>query len=102
MKRLVSPTLTFLLAMCLLWPAFSQDPEEEPRHLPDGRLQSDAILEADYQKNIEDLDRIVKLTEEVKSELEKNDWYVLSIGSLKKMKEVEDLSKKVRSRMKRR
>ena len=45
---------------------------------------------------------MVKLTEEVKMDLEKNDRFVLSLDSLKKLREVEDLSKKVRDRMKRR
>jgi hypothetical protein len=101
MKRLLSPILTLLAATAIVWPVLSQTGDPEPR-LPNGRSQYDAILQEDYQKNLQDLNRMVKLTEEVKIDLEKNDRFVLSIDSLKKLREVEDLSKKVRGRMKRR
>jgi len=102
MRRLLSPILAILLAAAVLWPALSQKRDEEGPRLPNGRSQFDAILQDDHEKNLADLNRIVKLVEEVKIDMEKNDRFVLSIAALKKLQEVEELSKKVRDRMKRR
>jgi hypothetical protein len=75
-------------------------PKREPR-LPDGRLQSEAILKADYQQNLKDLDEMTGLIEAIKKDLEQNTHHVLSIKSLKQLEEIERLSRRVRSRIKR-
>ena len=41
-----------------------------------------------------------KLADELKLALEKNDRYVLSIGTLKKTEEIERLAKRIRDRLK--
>lgn len=75
--------------------------EQEPTRLPSGKLQSDEILKADFEQNLKEVKQMQKLLEEVRSDMEKNDRYVLSMGNLKKLEEVEKLSKQVRGRMKR-
>jgi hypothetical protein len=69
--------------------------------LPNGRLQRDAILKADYERNLDDAAELSKLADEVKISLEKNTQYVLSIDDMKKLQQIEKLAKKIRSRMKR-
>lgn len=69
--------------------------------LPDGRSQKEAILKADHEKSLEDADELMKLSEELKIDLEKNDRHVLSIPTLKKLDEMEKLVKRIRGRMKR-
>lgn len=72
-----------------------------PARLPDGRLQSEEILKADHARNLKDADELMRLSEELKLELEKNDRHVLSVGMLKKTEEIERIAKRMRNRLKR-
>jgi hypothetical protein len=72
----------------------------EPR-LPDGRSQKEEILKADHAKSLDDASELMKLSEELKIDLEKNDRHVLSVATLKKLDEMEKLVKRIRGRMKR-
>jgi hypothetical protein len=74
---------------------------EEPKKLPDGRLQSEAILKEDYEKNLKDLEQMRSLTGEIEEELKKNDRHVLSLKALKNLEEIEKVSRRIRQRMKR-
>lgn len=97
MTRLI--VLIFLLALLL----GAQKPAVEPEvpRLPDGRSQSEAILKEEHAKSLKDAAEILKLAEELKMELEKNDRHVLSVGALKKTDEIEKLVKRIRGRMRR-
>jgi hypothetical protein len=77
------------------------DTREKERRMPDGRLQSEALLKADHESNLKDLDQMKKLMDAVRADLEKNDRHVLSIQSLKHLEEIEKLSRKIRDRMRR-
>jgi predicted RND superfamily exporter protein len=81
----------------------AQKPATEPemRRLPDGRSQAEAIVKEDHERSLKDAAELVKLAEELKEELEKNDRHVISVGSIKKTEEIEKLAKRIRSRMKR-
>ncbi len=76
------------------------DQNEGPR-LPNGKLQRDEILKAEYEQNLKDAARLVELAEELQQELEKNDRFVLSMSSVKKTDDIEKLVKKIRSRLRR-
>ena len=78
----------------------SRQAEPDPK-LPDGRSQKEAILKADHAKSLEDAGELMKLSENLKIDLEKNDRHVLSVGTLKKLDEMEKLVKRIRGRMKR-
>src|SRR5689334_3431629 len=91
-----------LLFVLLLGLAFGQLPKrEEPVRLPSGKLQSDEIIKADHEKSLKDAGELLKLAEDLKIELEKNDAHVLSVGAVKKTEEIEKLAKRIRQRMKR-
>lgn len=81
-------------------PKIKKPEDEEGPRLPSGKLQRDAIIEHDHKKNLEDLREIQKLTEELLEEMEANTGYVFSVGSLKKMEQLEKLSKQVKNRFK--
>ena len=68
---------------------------------PDGRNRTEMILKADHEASLKDLETVRKLVEEVKIDMEKNDRHVLSVGTLKKLDEIEKLTKRIRGRMKR-
>ena len=96
------PACCLLLALALL----SQEPKpriDDPTtvRLPDGKLQSEEILKAEHKRSIKDADELMRLSQEVRRELEEHEHHVLSIGLLKKLDEIEKLSKKLRTRLKR-
>ena len=68
---------------------------------PDGRNRTEMILKADHEASIKDVDTMRKLIEDVKIDMEKNDRHILSVATLKKLDEIEKLTKKIRGRMKR-
>jgi hypothetical protein len=78
-------------------------PEAGPRDpkLPDGTSQREAILKADHAKSLKDADELLRLTTDLKEDLEKNDRHVLSVATLKKLDDIEKLTKRIRGRMKR-
>ena len=91
-----------LLALLLL----AQDQRPKPDdpttvRLPDGKLQSEEILKAEHRRSLKEADELIRLTQEVRRELEEHEHHVLSLGLLKKLEEIEKLSKKLRTRLKR-
>lgn len=72
---------------------------ERPVRLPNGKLQRDEIAKAEYQKSLEDCKQLIKVAEDLKAEMEKNEQYVLSVSSIKKTEEIEKLAKRIRGRM---
>ena len=75
--------------------------EEQPKRLPDGTLQSEAILKAEHKRMLSDVSSIVDLCKEIETELEKNQHHVLSLGMIKKLDEIEKIAKRMRSRIRR-
>jgi hypothetical protein len=73
-------------------------PPEETR-LPNGKLQSDEILKAEYEANVKDAAELADLATQLKLDLEKNDRFVLSMATLKKTDDIEKLAKRIRSRL---
>lgn len=82
-------------------PPFSDRDKEKAPRLPDGTLQSEAILKAEYKQLLEDSIKLQSLGKEIEEELQKNQHHVLSLGILKKLDEVEKVSKRMRGRYKR-
>ena len=101
--------IAFIL-LCALGSPAQQNPGQPPRpaeiqpsediRLPNGKLQRDEILKAEYQKSLDDARELSRLADDLKLELEKNDRYVLSIATLKKTEEIEKLAKRIRDRLK--
>jgi hypothetical protein len=79
---------------------FPPEPPDDVR-LPNGKLQREEILKADYQKNLEDARALSKLADELKVDLERSDYNVLSVGTLKKTEDIDRLAKHIRDRLKR-
>ena len=80
-------------------PRLGEEPAEDAR-LPNGKLQRDEILKAEFQKSLDDARELSKLADELKTDLEKNDRYVLSIATLKKTEDIEKLAKRIHDRLK--
>ena len=103
------PIRMAVLAPCLLLGIFAQPPDRpvppETRapeaRLPNGKLQRDEILKAEYEKSLQDAAELIKLSEDLKADLEKNTAFVVSIPTIKKTEEIEKLAKRIRARLKR-
>jgi len=78
---------------------FPPDTPEDVR-LPNGKLQREEILKADFQKNLEDARELSKLADELKANLEKSDYNVLAIGTLKKTEDIDRIARRIRDRLK--
>jgi hypothetical protein len=76
------------------------EPGDEVR-LPNGRVQRDEILKMDFQKTLEDARALSKLADELKGDLEKSDYNVLSVGTLKKADDINRLAKRIHDRLRR-
>lgn len=71
------------------------------RKLPNGKSQRDEIVKADHKKNLEDATQLAKLSGDIKDELEKSDPFVVSVKTVKKLEDIEKLSRDIRGRLKR-
>lgn len=99
---LLSVSAVAVLLLCAQDPV-SPTPQESSRdrHLPNGRLQRDEILKADYTKNLDDTRELVRLSQELQKDLEKNTEFVYSIPTVKKVEQIEKLARRIRTRLKR-
>jgi len=80
-------------------PGADPDTQDHDVKLPNGKSQRDEILKAEHEENLKDAARLVELSQGLKADLEKNDTFVLSMGTIKKTDDIEKLVKKIRARM---
>jgi hypothetical protein len=83
----------------VLTPEIIHGDEDTPRRLPNGKLQTDAILKSEYDQNVKDARELTSLAKSIELDLDKDDQYVLSLGVLKKLEQVEKISKRMQSRI---
>ncbi len=67
--------------------------------LPNGKLQRDAILKADYDQNLKDARALIDMTKSFELDLEKSDASILSLGLLKRLDDIDRVTKRIRGRM---
>jgi hypothetical protein len=72
---------------------------DDDMHLPNGKLQRDEILKADYEQNLKDARDLIDAAKAFELELEKSDRFVLSLGLLKRLDDMDKLTKRIRNRM---
>jgi hypothetical protein len=75
--------------------------EPEDVRLPNGKKQKDEILKQEYEQNLKDAQELLNIARSFEEDLEKDDRFVLSLSSLKKLDDMEKLTKRIRGRMKR-
>jgi len=74
-------------------------PQDRDVKLPNGKSQRDEILKSEHEQNLKDATRLVELSQSLKEEIEKNDTFILSMGTIKKTDDIEKLVKTIRSRL---
>jgi hypothetical protein len=73
-------------------------PQESPNEMKPRR---EDIVKDDYRRNLEDAATLVRLAEELKSELEAGDQHVVSVKTMKKAKTIEKLASNIHARLNR-
>jgi hypothetical protein len=81
-------------------PPEQEGSKDDPR-LPNGKKQQDEILKADYERNLKDARDLIDLAKSFELDLEKDERFVLSVSSLRKLDDMEKLTKRLRGRLKR-
>ncbi|HEY2845385.1 MAG TPA: hypothetical protein VGJ09_17110 [Bryobacteraceae bacterium] len=97
-------SLRFSLFLCAVFALLGQGPPpQDPGDvkLPNGKSQRDEIIRVDYERNLRDAGDLARLAEEIKDDLEKGDRYLVSLKTLKKLDDVDKLSKNIRQRLRR-
>ncbi len=72
----------------------------EDVQLPNGKSQHEEILKTEHKRNLADSAAMAKLAEEVNEDFEKDDRFVYSLKTMKKLDEIERLTKGIRGRLK--
>jgi hypothetical protein len=100
--------IVLLLSTSFAQPPVPQRPEpvqppgaENDAKLPNGKSQRDEIAKADYKKNLEDAAELVRLADSLRSDLEKETAFVVSLKTIKKTEDIEKLERNIRGRLKR-
>jgi hypothetical protein len=91
----------FLLTVCILLAQSSATKEESDVKLPNGKSQRDEIIRVDYERNLKDAGDLAQLAQEIKDDLERGDRNLVSLKTLKKLDDVEKLTKDIRKRLRR-
>jgi hypothetical protein len=89
------------VAVCVLAQAPRPGAPDDMPRLPNGKSQMEAIVKAEHEDSLKDAAELVKLAEDLKAELEKNDRHVVSVKSVRQTEDIEKLAKRIRSRLKR-
>ena len=76
-----------------------EDPLDQK--LPSGKSQRDEIVKADHKRNVEDAVSLARLAEEIRDDLDKSGSGVVSVKLLKKLDDLDKLTRNIRGRLKR-
>jgi hypothetical protein len=87
-----------ILCLFLLPEALAQEPDPK---LPNRSSQRLAIAKEDYEKSKKDIAEILRLAQQLETEIEENREFVVDLGSVRKVETVEKLARRIKNRMKR-
>lgn len=97
---LIAPAaLAASLVRAQVTPQITQGDDTADKRMPNGKLQTDAILKAEYDRNVKDARELTALSKSIELDFDKNDQNVLSLGLLKKLDDVEKITKRIRGRI---
>ena len=94
-------TSSLALAPAILAAQVEGPDQHTENRLPSGKLQSDVILKADYEQNVKDARELTSLSKAIELDFDRNDQYVLSLNTLKKLDDIEKITKRIRGRIRR-
>ena len=78
------------------------DPLDRPDvRLPNGKSQRDEIVKSDHKRNQEDAAKLAQLSAELRQELDAQESHIVSVKMIRKVEEIERLTRNIRGRLKR-
>ncbi|MBY0503698.1 MAG: hypothetical protein K2X03_07305 [Bryobacteraceae bacterium] len=77
-----------------------EHPQTELQTLPERRPPDEASLKADYAKSAAEVDEIVKLSHDLKAEMDKGDARALPVHAMQLLGEIEKHARQARRRLK--
>lgn len=102
--RLFLLSASLLACLCVAQDPLAPPPvpgHEPERRLPNGKSQSEEIVRADYEKSMKDIGQLVELAQSLQIDMEKETSHVVALGDLKKLDEIEKITKRIRGRIRR-
>jgi len=91
----------FVLAFAA-WSAAAQTARSgRPKRYPDGRSVDLELARRDHQKSLDQVARIREIAIAVEAEMERDTAHVVSMKTLAKLEQIEELAKSARERLKR-
>jgi hypothetical protein len=90
-----------LFSVCMLLAQNRPIADTPDVKLPNGKSQRDEIIRVDYEHNLKDAGDLARLAGEIKDDLERGDRNLVSLKTLKKLDDVEKLTKDIRQRLRR-
>jgi hypothetical protein len=101
MKRLSLALAVIVATVCgaALVAQRAQDRSPRRESEPEIKINPEDVLKADHKKALEDAGELLKLAEEIKADLEKNDLHILSMKTVKKTEEIEKVARRLRGRL---
>jgi len=94
-------TMILLLLLGAQRPVPPPQEEKSDILLPSGKSQRREILKADFEKSKSEAAELVELATQLKEDLDKKDYQVLDLRTMKKAEEIEKLARRIKDRMKR-
>ena len=67
--------------------------------LPDGKSRTNAIAADEHKKALEETDQLIKLAQQLRSELGEAGKFVVPISAVRKTEDIEKLVKRIRARL---
>ena len=80
-------------------PRMPGDKEPDDK-LPNGKSRNDAIARENHKKALSDAEDLVKLADQLQSELEKAGDFVVPMNAVRHTEDIEKLAKRIRGRLK--
>ena len=105
MKHLMELVAVFALVVPLAGQSSGDSQSSNPlgsdasERMPDGSSRTLLILKNDVEKSSEDMARVVELATQLKADIEKNDFHIVDLGSVRKAEEIIKIVRRVKSRL---
>jgi len=92
---------SFTLALAAWSAAAHAQRSGRPKRYPDGRSVDLELAKRDHQKSLRQVARIGELAASVADDMERDTEHVVSLKTLAKLEEIEELARSARQRLKR-
>jgi UDP-N-acetylglucosamine 2-epimerase len=98
-KPLILLTFAVIAGIAQTHPDSASESPAKDIRLPNGKRLSEVVLAEEHRRALADAARLSELTTEFRADLEKDTRFVLSLQQLKRLDEIERLTRRLRGRL---